>query len=70
MLSGALNSLIWILILILIVAVVIAVAHGRHEAHAVSASVVQRALDKSKAALAQRMHASGKSASTIANTLV
>jgi DNA invertase Pin-like site-specific DNA recombinase len=28
-----------------------------------------RALDKSKSALAQRMHASGESASTIANTL-
>jgi DNA invertase Pin-like site-specific DNA recombinase len=33
------------------------------------ASTASKALDKSKAALAQRMHASGESASTIAATL-
>lgn len=33
------------------------------------ASTASKALDKSKAALAQRMHASGESATTIAATL-
>ena len=33
------------------------------------ASTASKALDKSKAALAQRMHASGEAASTIATTL-
>ena len=40
-----------------------------HERHAGLTSGDRKALDKSKAALAQRMHATGASASTIAATL-
>jgi DNA invertase Pin-like site-specific DNA recombinase len=43
--------------------------HAKHVGHADSSIGRPKALDKSKAALAQRMHASGEPASTIAATL-
>jgi DNA invertase Pin-like site-specific DNA recombinase len=43
--------------------------HARHVGHADNTQGRPKALDEKKAALAQRMHASGESASTIATAL-